>query len=72
MAKNFETLIGGIVEKKINPNITYSDLTKNETNLWSVLYMTGYLMILFGSLTKMASLNTNKVKGLYKFPIGVC
>ena len=42
VSEEFETLLsGGIVKKHINPNITYADLIKNETNLWSVLYMTG-------------------------------
>ena len=66
---DFETLLGGgYVEKKINPNITYGDLTKDEMNLWSVLYMTGYLTILPGSLPTMTSNNPDEVRGLYELP----
>ena len=69
VTKDFETLLaGGYVEKKINPNITYADLTKDETNLWSVLYMTGYLTILPGSLPEMTSTDSDKVKGMYELP----
>lgn len=39
-----ETLIaGGSVVKRITEQLTYSELDKNISNLWSVLYMTGYL-----------------------------
>ena len=66
---DFETLLsGGYVEKKINPNITYGDLTKDEMNLWSVLYMTGYLTILPGSLPTMTSNNPDELRGLYELP----
>ena len=69
VSEDFETLLGGgYVEKIINPNITYGDLTKDETNLWSVLYMTGYLTILPGSLPVMTSLDPDKVRGLYELP----
>ena len=60
----FETLLkGGYIEKKINPNITYGDLTKDETNLWSVLYMTGYLTIPSDSMPR-------KEKGIGKISKG--
>ena len=39
-----ETLIeGGTINKKINENITHSEIDKNIENIWSLLYMTGYL-----------------------------
>ena len=79
--KDFETLLsGGYIEKRINPNITYDNLTQNyssdkefdpmklETNLWSILYMTGYLTILPGSLPKMTSNDPKQVKGMYQVP----
>lgn len=65
VTKDFEILLGnGVIEKKINPNITYGDLTKDETNLWSVLYMTGYLTI----LPKMQFSDTSEVKGMFELP----
>jgi len=67
--KDFETLLsGGCVEKKINPNITYGDLTKDETNLWSVLYMTGYLTILPGSMPKNEKGSKKTSKGKFETP----
>ena len=67
VTEEFETLLsGGYIEQKINPDITYGDLTKDETNLWSVLYMTGYLTILPGSLPKMTSNDPEKVKGMFE------
>lgn len=67
--KDFETLLkGGIVEKIINPNITYGDLTKSETNLWSILYMTGYLTILPGSLPERENENDVADVGMFEIP----
>ena len=34
---------GGVVEKKLNQNITYQDIGSDIENLWSLLFMTGYL-----------------------------
>ena len=69
VSEEFETLLsGGIVKKHINPNITYGDLTKSETNLWSVLYMTGYLTILPGTLPEITSDNSDEVTELYEMP----
>lgn len=76
--KDFETLLsGGYVEKRINPNITYGDMTekddnkidpvKVEMNLWSVLYMTGYLTILPGSMPKNEKGNKTS-KGKFETP----
>ena len=69
VSEEFETLLsGGYIEKSINPNITYGNLIKSESNLWSVLYMTGYLTILPGSLPKNTPGQTNNVKGKYELP----
>ncbi len=69
VSEDFETLLsGGYVEKIINPNITYGSLTDDEINLWSVLYMTGYLTLLPGSLPKMTSSDPNEVKGMFELP----
>ena len=39
-----ETLIeGGTISKEINENITHKEIDKNLENIWSFLYMTGYL-----------------------------
>lgn len=44
--KEIEDLIaGGSVVRQINEQLTYDELEKNIANLWSVLYMTGYLTI---------------------------
>lgn len=36
-------LAGGYVKEQIDENLTYDYLHSSESNLWSVLYMTGYL-----------------------------
>ncbi|MBQ8402135.1 MAG: PD-(D/E)XK nuclease domain-containing protein, partial [Clostridia bacterium] len=42
--RDIEALIAGeTVQKKINHNLTYPELESSVDNLWSVLYMTGYL-----------------------------
>ena len=42
--KEIEALISGeTVTQKISEQLTYNELDKNISNLWSVLYMTGYL-----------------------------
>ena len=67
VSEDFEILLGGgVVIKKINPNITYADLVQSETNLWSVLYMTGYLTIVPGSLPVMTSNDPDEVKGFFE------
>ena len=44
IGEKFETLInGGCVEAKIAENLTYDSLHSSEDNLWSILYLTGYL-----------------------------
>ena len=41
---SFERLLAGeTVEVEITDNLTYENLTDSEENLWSVLYLTGYL-----------------------------
>ncbi len=40
----FETLLsGGYIQEKITEDLTYDVLHSSEQNLWSILYMTGYL-----------------------------
>ena len=69
VSDDFETLLrGGYVEKMINPNITYGDMTQDDTNLWSVLYMTGYLTIVPGTLYQNQSDPSEEVRGLYELP----
>ena len=49
LSDDIETLIGGgYIEKIINEDITYEDLTSTEENFWSVLLMTGYLTSVSG------------------------
>lgn len=44
VTKKFETLLsGGYVVQAIEENLTYDYLHSSEENLWSVLYLTGYL-----------------------------
>ena len=41
---SFERLLAGeTIEVNITENLTYENLTDSEENLWSVLYLTGYL-----------------------------
>lgn len=40
----FEVLVsGGVLKEKITEELTYDTLKSSETNLWSLLYLTGYL-----------------------------
>lgn len=42
--EKFETLLaGGYIEEAIEENLTYDTLHSSESNLWSLLYLTGYL-----------------------------
>ena len=44
LQNDIERLIEGeTITKRIGENITYRDIDKNVNNLWSLLYMTGYL-----------------------------
>ncbi len=44
IGNKFETLIeGGCVETRIVENLTYDSVHSSEDNLWSLLYLTGYL-----------------------------
>ena len=44
--RDLETLIaGGSIRKAIRPDLTYRDLDGSADNLWSVLFMTGYLTV---------------------------
>ena len=44
ITKKLETLLsGGFIFEKIDENLTYDYLHSSEENLWSVLYLTGYL-----------------------------
>lgn len=44
ITKKFETLLsGGYVVQKVEEDLTYNELLSSEDNLWSMLYLTGYL-----------------------------
>lgn len=44
VTKKIETLLsGGYVIQKVEEELTYHDLLSSEDNLWSMLYLTGYL-----------------------------
>lgn len=44
VTEKFETLLnGGYIKEVITENLTYDFLTSSEENLWSLLYLTGYL-----------------------------
>lgn len=44
VTEKFETLLnGGYIKESISENLTYNFLTSSEENLWSILYLTGYL-----------------------------
>ena len=47
ITRKLETLLsGGYIIQEINENLTYDYLHSSEENLWSVLYLTGYLTCL--------------------------
>ena len=72
VTRSFEILLsGGYVEQKINPNITYEDLTKSEMNLWSVLYMTGYLTTIPKSTGQTNFSDSNNVRGMFEDPFNL-
>ena len=44
ITEKFETLLGGgSIVQKVDEGITYDYLNSSEENLWSLLYLTGYL-----------------------------
>lgn len=44
ISEKLETLLsGGYIVQKIRENLTYDYLHSSEENLWSILYLTGYL-----------------------------
>ena len=44
ITRKLETLLAGnSIEQKIEENLTYDYLHSSEENLWSILYLTGYL-----------------------------
>ena len=44
ITKKFETLMdGGYIVQKVDENLTYDYLHSSEENLWSMMYLTGYL-----------------------------
>ena len=44
VTEKFETLLnGGVIWESISENVNYDFLTSTEENLWSLLYLTGYL-----------------------------
>lgn len=44
VTEKFETLLrGGYIKETVTDNLTYDFITSSESNLWSLLYLTGYL-----------------------------
>ena len=44
ITKKLETLLsGGYILQHVDDNLTYDYLHSSEDNLWSILYLTGYL-----------------------------
>lgn len=61
VTEKFEALLnGGVIHEKIEENLTYNTLTSSEQNLWSLLYLTGYL-------TKVND-DTNTPEAVLKIP----
>ena len=58
---DFETLLsGGVIKKMIREDLTYDIAHSSEDNLWSILYLTGYLtQVLPENLPEGMSLNDN-------------
>ncbi|MBR2175846.1 MAG: AAA family ATPase [Clostridia bacterium] len=66
LSDDLEKLLRGeYIEKTINEEITYENLTSTEENFWSVLYMTGYLTSVpeehFVSILDLSEEDENKV-----------
>ena len=60
ITKKLETLLsGGYIIQKIEENLTYDYLHSSEDNLWSILYLTGYLTQ-YQSSDVTRSLSTNE------------
>lgn len=65
ITKKFETLLsGGIIMERIVEDLTYDYLHSSEENLWSILYLTGYL-------TGEKGLNGKRRLGSEKTPLKI-
>lgn len=58
ITRKLETLMaGGYISERIEENLTYDYLHSSEENLWSVLYLTGYLTVKKGTEREGESCN---------------
>ena len=44
-SKYADLINGKVIQKKINENLTYSELYNSEENFWSLLFETGYVTL---------------------------
>ncbi len=79
IARKLETLLsGGYVVQKVEEELTYNELLSSEENLWSMLYLTGYLTcVLEGQLkTRLPegylalSIPNREIKEIFEATIG--
>ncbi len=79
IARKLETLFsGGYVVQKVEEKLTYNELLSSEENLWSMLYLTGYLTcVLEGQLkTRLPegylalSIPNREIKEIFEATIG--
>ncbi len=76
ITKKFEILLsGGYILQKIQEDLTYDSLFSSEENLWSVLYLTGYLTRFRGREPERENLRENllaltipntEIKGIFE------
>jgi hypothetical protein len=68
----FEDLLQGkTVEKRIDENVVFADLKRNETAAWTILLMAGYLKVTAERQTEMGTYDTlsipnREIRGLYR------
>ena len=77
ITEKFETLLGGVsIVQKVDEGITYDYLNSSEENLWSLLYLTGYLtkakddayiFLLICSIARLQSHSISSQKSLKHF-----
>jgi hypothetical protein len=66
-----DLLLGKIVEKRIDENIVFADLKRNETAAWTILLMAGYLKVIAERQTEVGtycilSIPNREIRGLYR------
>ena len=66
-----DLLLGKTVEKRIDENVVFADLKRNETAAWTILLMAGYLKVIGERQTEVGtyctlSIPNREIRGLYR------